>query len=79
MEHQQIYIVKVFDGRVESFYFSKKELAQAFVNERKQEMKEEYSDRKMKDYGSMVTFTKKANLEDIYAIYMEMDYLDLVR
>lgn len=73
---QQIFIVKVYDGIVESFYFSTEDLAMEYINSRKVGMAEEFPDREMKDYGWLVAFTKG---EDMYSIHLENDYLDFVR
>lgn len=73
---QQIFIVKVFDGMVESFYFSTEDLAMQFINSRKMDYIKELSGFEMKDYGTIVHFSKG---EEEHTIMMEMDYLDFVR
>lgn len=73
MERKEIYIVKIFDGAVESFYFSTKELAKQFMNKKKEEFKNELSGFKMQDLDSMISFEKD---DESYAIILEKDYLD---
>ena len=77
MEYPQVYIVKILYGELESFYFSKPELAKQFYANERDSMRKELLDFDMMEIGGCMTSFLKDDKN--YAIVLEQDTLDFPR